>query len=109
MQGSVNNLDRIHRLKRDSVRRCVEIARKNSDVRKLIVFGSSITDNCTYDSDIDLCLDVVGGTRNLSLFNTVSDMSIACNGECDILIYDKLADRLRNTIDRKGVTVYELS
>lgn len=51
-------------------------------ISKVVVFGSSLTENCTDDSDIDLC---------------------------DILSYRKLDDHggLKAEIDKNGVVIYE--
>ena len=74
----------------------------------MIIFGSSVTDFCDENSDLDICLDITGSSKNLEMFNSVADMSGVCGGECDILIYNHIAGPLKKTIDRKGVVVYEL-
>ena len=109
--GSVTwkNMERIHRRKREAVRECIGIAEQNRNIRRMIIFGSSVTDFCDENSDLDICLDITGSSKNLEMFNSVADMSGVCGGECDILIYDHIAGPLKKTIDRKGVVVYELS
>lgn len=107
--SAVYNLDRIHLIKRGAVRDCIKVARKNSRIRRMIVFGSSVTRQCNENSDLDICLDIAGSTKELSLFESVADMSEICDGDCDILIYSRISEPLKSTIDRNGVVVYELS
>lgn len=104
-----SNLDRIHLIKRRTVRDCIKVARKNSRIRRMIVFGSSVTEHCNENSDLDICLDITGSTKEISLFESVADMSEICDGDCDILIYSSISEPLKSTIDRNGVVVYELS
>ena len=106
------NLEKIHRRKRATVRDCVGIATRNKEIRRMIVFGSSVTDQCGENSDLDICLDIcldiAGGAKKRSVFESVADMSVLCGGACDILIYSHLSEPLKGTIERKGVVVYEL-
>ena len=102
------NLEKIHRRKRATVRDCVGIATRNKEIRRMIVFGSSVTDQCGENSDLDICLDIAGGAKKRSVFESVADMSVLCGGACDILIYSRLSEPLKGTIERKGVVVYEL-
>ena len=104
----VRNLDRIHRRKRETVRDCVGIATRNEGIRRMIIFGSSVTDQCGENSDLDICLDIAGGAKKRAVFESVADMSVLCGGACDILIYSRLSEPLKGTIERKGVVVYEL-
>ena len=49
---------RINKIKLDSVNTMIRAARKYPFVKRLIIFGSSVTDCCTEESDIDVCMDV---------------------------------------------------
>ena len=106
---SVMNIDKINRLKRDQVSLCVEIIKTLPRIKRMIVFGSGVTDHCREDSDLDICLDIEGSTRGLDLFEVSSRISKACDHNCDMLTYGKLKGRIKEEIDAKGVVVYELS
>ena len=51
------NENKIHPFVREKVGIIVSNAKNISDVTKLIVFGSSVTDKCRPDSDIDLAVE----------------------------------------------------
>ena len=75
----------------------------------MIIFGSSITDQCREQSDVDICLSTTYDIRSGNLSKLFSSLNKICGYNCDILLYERLGKRLKNEIDKKGVTVYELS
>ena len=97
---------RINKIKLDSVNTMIRAARKYPFVKRLIIFGSSVTDRCTEESDIDVCMDVGNKTQGLDLFNFHADLCKSCDFNCDILNYYRLKGNLKNEIDNKGVVVY---
>ena len=103
------NLLKINTIKRKQVADCVDVISKYDFVKRLIIFGSSITDDCGMDSDIDICIDIVGETKGLHTYQMSVDLSKACENNCDILTYNKLRGKIKDEIDKKGVVVYELS
>lgn len=52
----IMNIEKISPLKRELVRRISQKASENEYVERLMIFGSSIRDNCRKDSDIDICI-----------------------------------------------------
>ena len=64
----VMNIDKINIIKRDQVYSCVEIVKTLPRIKRVIIFGSSVTDHCSAGSDLDICLDIEGSTRGLDLF-----------------------------------------
>ena len=75
----------------------------------LFIFGSSVTDYCSKDSDIDICLDIEGSTKGMDLFEVSKNISKVCGYNCDMLTYGKLQGKIKEEVDTKGVVVYELS
>ena len=104
-----NNLSMISDNKREQVYACVQAISKYGFVKRLIVFGSAVTNDCKEDSDIDHCVDMTEPTRGLHTYQMTVDLSNACNHNCDILTYKKLHGKIKDEIDEKGVVVYELS
>lgn len=97
---------KINKIKRDCVNEMVKAARKYPFVKRLIIFGSSVTDRCTEESDIDVCMDVGDKTQGLDLFNFHADICKSCDFNCDVLNYYRLKGDIKNEIDNKGVVVY---
>ena len=78
------NIDRIYPLKQKQVSEICSRAGQFDIVRKIYVFGSSVTPRCTIDSDLDLC-----------------------GWNCDIVMYENIGSALRETVKGEGVVVYE--
>lgn len=102
------DLSNINSIKRNQVSKCVKAIAKYNFIKRLIIFGSSVTDKCTNDSDIDICVDIIGETKGLHTYQMNVDLSKACEHKCDILTYNKLQKKMKEEIDNKGVVVYEL-
>lgn len=105
----IKNLEKVSGIKRKQVMECVDIVSKYPIIKKMIIFGSSVSDRCTEQSDVDICFDIDGSTRGIELYSLSRDVRKACEYKCDILTYGKLKGRVKDEIDSKGVTVYELS
>ena len=84
----------------------IEVAREYPFVKRLIIFGSTVTDHCTEESDIDVCADVDCPDRGRDLHNLHVALCKTCDANCDILIYRRLDGQIKDEVDRKGVTVY---
>ena len=106
---SVMNMDKVNISKRKQVSSCVEIVKTLPRIKRMIIFGSGVTDHCSVDSDLDICLDIEGSTKGMDLFEIAKNISKACDYNCDMLTYGKLKGRIKDEIDAKGVVVYELS
>ena len=105
----VMNIDRINFLKQKQVSSCVEIVKTLPRIKRMIIFGSSVTEHCDEDSDLDICLDIEGSTKGIDLFEVSKNISKACDYNCDMLTYGKLQGKIKDEVDEKGVVVYELS
>ena len=104
-----NVLNKINVLKRSQAKACIEAAKKYGKIRKMAIFGSSVRDDCTEESDVDICLWVDGATRGKEMYDLASDLLDACGNNCDILTYDRLDNKFQSQIDAEGVIIYELS
>ena len=97
---------RVNRIKLDSVNKMIDMARKYPFVKRLVIFGSSVTDYCTEESDIDVCADVDCPDRERDLHNLHVELCKTCDANCDILIYRRLNGQIKGEVDKKGVIVY---
>ena len=89
----------IHPLRQKAVSDAINEARKNRNVIRLIVFGSSATGMCTPDSDVDLYV-VEDGVRTFvppttAIFDVVTPEGLTMD------------DHLVKEILRDGIKVYE--
>ncbi len=101
-------ISRIYPLKQQQVSRIYALAGSYPIVRKIIVFGSSVTPRCTVDSDLDLCVDadVSDGMKVFELQKAIGEV---CEWNCDILMYANIGSSLRETVLKEGVVIYEQS
>lgn len=100
------NIDRIYPLKQRQVSEICSRAGQFDIVRKIYVFGSSVTPKCTIDSDLDLCVDA-DVTDGLKVFEMQKAFGEACGWNCDIVMYENIGSALRETVKGEGVVVYE--
>lgn len=105
----IENIEFIHPLKSDKVKRGLEYISKRNDgcISKVLVFGSAITADCRPDSDIDLCFVTDATCKNPVYADIYGHMELVMDDLCDILSYRKLTGQLKNEIDKKGVVIYE--
>ena len=100
-------INKIHEIKKEYVSECVEISKENKDIKKIIIYGSSVREDCTTESDIDICLVMENDYNRLSLHYTIVKIIKACDHNCDIVVYDKLTDKFKEVVKNTGVIVYE--
>lgn len=103
---AINSLDQINWRKKPMVEACIRIAKEEKNIKKMIIFGSSVTDHCDENSDLDICLDMSTDLIGMETYNTLSRINKACDWNCDILFYDRLRGQIKKEIDQKGVIVY---
>ncbi len=106
----IYNLDKINKIKYDKIKKCldfVEKTNKDNIVQKIYLFGSSISNECTENSDIDLCLVTDYNSSNSVFFKIFGNIPLVMNDNCDILIYSKLKGKIKEEIDKKGVLIYK--
>lgn len=103
----MNNLAKVHVSKRNQVLSVIDIVKKHPSVKRIILFGSSVRDDCNDPDDIDICLDIEGPTKGRTFFELGRDICWACDHNCDLLTYQKLSDHLKREVDEKGIVVWQ--
>ena len=108
------NIEYIHPLKQEMVNDIINRARRDHYVKRIIIFGSAVTNRCTPFSDLDICIDWTGASHDedgVYVQETQPMMrfiSLKSKGGCDVLSYDDLTnEELKMNIDNGGVLVYE--
>lgn len=96
----------VNAIKQKEIEKVIQIAKNTGVVRRLIIFGSSVTEDCHEESDVDICLDISCETSDKRLRRPMYEFNEACDFNCDILFYHKLGEKLKKEIDSKGVEVY---
>ena len=92
--------------KQRAAQKAIELAKADSRVIRLIVFGSAVTLNCGIGSDIDIAIDApdVSDEDFLTLAHPfLSEIP----SEVDIIHYNRIgSELLKNEICSKGVAIY---
>lgn len=108
--GTIKNLEKINLCKRGKVQKGMlfidEMNKKEPVIDRVIIFGSAIREDCTEDSDIDVCIDTKYDTHNSTYFNASGRLSDVMDDLCDILKYNRLNQNFKRIVDQ-GVVVYE--
>lgn len=100
------NINRIYPIKQRQVAAIYDRARDFDIIRKIIIFGSSVTAKCNIDSDLDMCIDA-DISDGLKVYDMQKAMGEICNWNCDILMYANIGEALRETVQKEGVVIYE--
>lgn len=109
----IKNIEKINEIKRTKVKKIAKYI-KETDIKniidKVIVFGSSVRDDCAVESDIDILLYV---NKNVNLdtiyFNNIyGHIGIVADDLCDVLINTKISEKLLKHIEEYGVIIYEI-
>jgi len=103
----VKNLEKINSIKRDAVRQIAERACDYPIVSEVIIFGSSVRDDCTEESDVDICVKLNGSIESLELYEYKRVFGKILNYNYDFLVYDYVEESFRENQIDIGVTVYE--
>jgi predicted nucleotidyltransferase len=110
---SFRNVNRIHPIKQKIVKDIVDEAKKDQEVERIIIFGSSIRYDCDMTSDLDICIawkdDCYDENGVLKPFtrNMRQVISTFTNGKADVVNYDYLAGTEVEDAVNEGVIVYE--
>lgn len=109
----IKNIEKINKIKRAKVEKIAKYIKKTDTeniIDKVIVFGSSVRDDCTVESDIDILL-YVNKTANINTiyFNNIyGHIGIVADDLCDVLINTKISEKLLKHIEEYGVIIYEI-
>lgn len=101
------NIYRVYPLKQKIAAQLYKIGKEYEEIRRIYIFGSSVTSRCHIDSDIDICVDA-DVSDGMKIFEMQSKIGDACDWNCDIIMYSNLGSRLKETIQKEGVIIYEI-
>lgn len=104
----IENLNKINIKKESMVSEICKLATSSDIVKRIIIFGSAITDECTEDSDLDICVDTDCKDKDMRLYGLYCEISKISDYNCDILTYKKLGSVLKDEVDKNGIIVYEI-
>lgn len=102
------NIYRVYPLKQKIATQLYKIGREYKEIKKIYIFGSSVTSRCHIDSDVDICIDA-DVSDGMKIFEIQSKIGNICDWNCDIIMYSNLGNRLKETIEKEGVIIYEQS
>lgn len=111
--GSFLHVNKIHPIKQKLVKEIVNVAQKDSSVKKIIIFGSSTRYDCDITSDLDICIDWVEDCYDLEgalkpfTNNLRKAISLITKGRADVVNYGYLADTVVEEAVKEGILVYE--
>ena len=93
------NIHRIFPTKQQAVYDLIEVCRKDSNIKKIVIFGSSITSACNPWSDIDVYFEMEKLPRHYPIIGNPHQ------------VFDKwcnftVSEKLMTEINKKGVVVY---
>ncbi|WP_037325540.1 nucleotidyltransferase family protein [Anaerovibrio sp. RM50] len=93
------NIEKINPLHQEAVRKMVDLCKEDPNIKKAVVFGSSVRDDCRPDSDIDIYFEFVGEKTKWPALG-------------EMIVWDKWDNytvdrRMAYEIGRTGVVVYE--
>ena len=105
------NLEKINPIKRAKVEKGIDLIEKcnarEKVVDKMIIFGSATGDECTEESDIDVCLVSDYTTTNNVYCEIFGGLEIAMDDLVDVINLKYMKDRLRDEVLKNGVIVYK--
>ena len=99
IQDPFDNCEKIYPIQQKKVQQMISNLKDDTNVEKLIVFGSSVQDTCHTGSDVDFYI-VLKQDRKIIFKETLSFIY-------DIWTNYTVDSRMYEEIKKKGVTVYE--
>ncbi len=97
---SFGNANRVHPLMQTRVDKLIQILSKDKNVRRIVLYGSSLEFRCNSNSDIDLYIEKDDKDKKLE---RIPDLDC----EVDIITNLSVESRLYQEIDRKGLLLFE--
>ena len=99
IQDPFKNCEKIYPIQQKKVKQMINNIKEDSNVEKIVVFGSSVQDTCHMGSDVDFYI-VLKQDQKITFKKTLSFMY-------DIWTNYTVDSRMYEEITKKGVTVYE--
>ena len=91
------NANKIHPVQQNNVLKIIEELSKYDEVKKIIVFGSSVTNRCNYESDLDIYVELTK-EKNVKTYSV--DVSV------DFWTNFTVEPPMMEEINNNGVLVY---
>lgn len=91
-EGMPFEMSRVYPLKQRGVKTIYETLKDNPFIKGVTIFGSSISQKCTYESDIDVALSVTENCTDRDKIRIVNTIQEKLDWQCDILWADKISD-----------------
>ena len=93
------NINKIYPIKQRQVAAIYNRARDFDIIRRIYIFGSSVTAKCNIDSDLDMCVDA-DTSDGLKVYEMQKAFGEACDWNCDIIMYANMGQKLRDTVQK---------
>ncbi len=100
------NICRIYPLKQRQVSDIYQAAKAFPEIKRILIFGSSVTPRCRIDSDLDICIDETSGDGK-KIFDMQKAMGDISGWNCDIVMFGNLGEKMKETVVKEGVVIYE--
>ena len=110
---SYENVNKIHPIKQELVKKIVEAAKADRYVTKIIIFGSATRYDCDITSDLDICIDWIKdcydseGVLNSFTNNMRKFISLSSKGKADVVNFGYIEGTDIEEAVKEGVVVYE--
>lgn len=92
--------------KQKAVQAAIELAKADSRIERLILFGSAVTMNCGVTSDIDIAIDAPNVSED-EFLKITRYFYLGVPSELDVVHYNQITSPLlKSEIDKNGVVVY---
>lgn len=92
------NIEYIHPIQQKNIEDILEALKQHDSVKKVVVFGSSVTYKCNYDSDIDIYVEL-SKDENVKSYNIETPVDFWTNFN--------VSPAMLEEIKNKGVVVYD--
>ena len=101
IKDAFNHCENIYPIQQKKVKTLLDEIKNNQYVKKIVIFGSSVTPACHIGSDVDVYVEL---DKNISKKDLISD---SLNFVYDLWTNYMVDERLLNEINEKGLVVYE--
>lgn len=93
-------------MKQRDAQKAIALARADSRIERLIIFGSAVTMSCGAGSDMDIAIDAPDIDED-EFLKIARGFYLGIDSEIDLIHYNNIhSSLLKDEIDRKGVCVY---
>lgn len=93
------NCDKIHPLQQRKISELLSTLLPNDNIKKIVIFGSSVTNKCHMGSDVDIYIELMNNTKE-RLVNKLLPFKF------DLWTNYMIDERLKKEINSKGVLIY---